>query len=143
MKRIGFLIVCAIFGCTMTFAQAKAGFSASETLHDFGTIYEEDGDVSCEFIITNTGNAPLEITRVTASCGCTTPDWTKTPIESGKKGTVKATYRAKGRPGKFEKTVSIFTNAQEAPFVVRIKGEVISKKTVEMKVKQHDLLGRQ
>ncbi|MCL2649907.1 MAG: DUF1573 domain-containing protein [Candidatus Azobacteroides sp.] len=141
MKRIGFLIAGVIFGFTLTFAQEKAaGFSVSEAVHDFGTIYQEDGNVSFEFTVTNTGNAPLELTRVTATCGCTTPDWTKTPIEPGQTGFVKVTYAAKGRPGKFEKTISIYTNVQDAPFTVKIRGEVLSKNTVDMKVKQPELI---
>ncbi len=127
MKRIEFFIACMLFGVTLTFAQGKAEISVSETSHNFGTIYEEDGDASCEFIVTNTGNAPLELNRVTASCGCTTPNWTKEPIAPGKTGVVKATYAAKGRPGPFSKTISIYSNAQDAPFIVTIKGTVASK----------------
>ena len=141
MKRIGFLIACAIFGCTMTFAQAQAGFSVSETTHDFGTVYSEDGDVSHEFIVTNTGNAPLELLNVTASCGCTTPTWTKTPIEPGKTGSIKVTYRAKGRPGPINRAVTIKTNVQDAPFTVKIIGNVLAEKpTVDMQVKQPNLM---
>ena len=125
MKRIGFFITCMLFSFALASAQGKPEIKVSETTHDFGAILEEDGDASCEFVITNTGNAPLEIHRVTASCGCTSPDWTKHPIAPGKKGNVKATYGAKGRPGPFSKTVSIYTNAQEAPFIVTIKGEVV------------------
>lgn len=140
MKRIGFLIACAIFGCTMTFAQAKAGFSVSETTHDFGTVYSEDGDVSHEFIVTNTGDAPLELQNVKAGCSCTRPTWTNTPIEPGKTGTIKITYKAKGRPGPINRTISINTNVQEAPFTVKITGNVLAEKpTVDMQVKQPNL----
>ena len=127
MKRIVFFIACMLFGITLTFAQGKAEMKISETVHDFGEILEEDGDVTCEFIITNTGDAPLELTNVSASCGCTTPDWTKTPIAPGKTGFVKATYKVRGSGSSFSKAVSIFSNAQEAPFVVTIKGKVIKK----------------
>ena len=141
MKRIGFLIASILLGFTLVLAQGKPGISVSETVHDFGNIYEEDGDVSCEFIITNTGTTPLEILRVTTGCGCTTPDWTKAPIASKKSGAVKAIYSAKGRPGKFEKTVSIYSNAQDAPLIVRIKGEVLQgKPVVDLTVKQNVLI---
>jgi len=127
MKRTGILIACMLFGFTLTFAQGKAGISVSETTHDFGTVYEEDGNATHEFIITNTGDAPLEITRATATCGCTTPDWTKTPIEPGKTGTVKVSYMTKNRIGPISKSVSIYSNAQEGPLVVHIRGQVVSK----------------
>lgn len=127
MRRIGFFIACMLFGITLVFAQGKAGIKVSETTHDFGEVLEENGDVTCEFIITNIGDAPLELTRVTASCGCTTPAWTKTPIEPGKTGFVKATYRVRGSATSFSKTISIYSNAQEAPIVVTIKGKVIKK----------------
>ena len=137
MKRIGFFITCMLFSFTLVFAQGKPEIKVSETTHNFGAILEEDGNATCEFVITNEGNAPLEINRVTASCGCTSPDWTKEPIAPGKTGVVKATYAAKGRPGPFSKTISIYSNAQEAPFTVTIKGEVISgKQAVDMQPQQ-------
>ena len=131
MKRIVFFIACMIFGITLTFAQEKAEIKFSETTHDFGEIMEDDGDVTCEFIVTNTGNAPLELTRVSPSCGCTTPDWTKTPIAPGKTGSVKATYKVKGSASSFSKTISVYSNAQEAPFILTIKGKVIRKPAEE------------
>jgi len=136
MKRIGILAVSMFLGFVLASAQDKPAISVSETTYNFGTIYEEDGDVSHEFIITNTGTAPLEINRVTASCGCTTPNWTKEPIAPGKTGIVKATYSTKGRVAPFNKSINIFSNAQEAPFVVYIKGEVVSKGSVNVQLQQ-------
>ena len=137
MKRIGFFAVCMLMGITFAFAQENAEIKFSETVHDFGTIYEEDGEATCEFFITNTGKTPLEITDAKASCGCTKPSFTKEPIAPEKTGYVKATYLAKGRPGPFSKTISIYTNVQEAPFTVSIKGEVVSKaSSVDVQLKQ-------
>lgn len=136
MKRIGILITCMFLGFALASAQNKAAISVSETNYNFGTIYEEDGNASHDFIITNTGNAPLELTRVTASCGCTTPEWTKQPIAPGKTGVIKVTYGAKGRIGAFSRSVSIFSNAQDAPFVVYISGEVVSKASANLQPKQ-------
>lgn len=124
MKKIGFLALCLLMSISMTFAQ-KAEITVEKTVYDFGKIAEKDGNVSCDFIIKNTGNAPLVISRVTASCGCTTPEWTKEPIAPGATGTVKATYGAKGRPGPFSKTISVYTNAKEGAYILTIKGDVI------------------
>lgn len=134
MKQLVFFMVCLFAGSSFSFAQqaqdvqlmeTKPVIKVSEDMHDFGKIKEEDGNATCEFVITNTGNAPLVLNRVSASCGCTTPDWTKEPIAPGKTGVVKVTYGAKGRPGPFVKTISVFSNAQEAPFVLKIKGDVV------------------
>ena len=57
----------------------------AESLHDFGQINEADGFVNYEFHFTNKGTTPLVIKDVQASCGCTTPSYTKEPIQPGKK----------------------------------------------------------
>lgn len=98
-----------------------------KTEHDFGKINEADGRVSTVFEFKNEGMAPLILSNVRASCGCTTPTWTKEPIEPGKTGTITVTYNPNGRPGRFQKTVTITSNASEATKRVYIKGEVIPK----------------
>jgi len=95
-----------------------------KTIHDFGTIGENDGSVSATFTLTNNTKATIMITNVAPSCGCTTPDWTKEPIEPGKTGQVVATFNPKGRRGPFDKTVTIVTSGNPGRFVVRIKGMV-------------------
>ena len=94
------------------------------TIHDFGTISEEGGNVSATFIITNNTKAPIVITNVTVSCGCTSPDWTKEPIRPGSTGKVIATYNPKNRPGPFDKSVNIVTSSYPEKLSVRIKGVV-------------------
>ncbi len=124
MKRTAFFLVCFFMGATLAFAQNKPVISFDKTLHDFGEVLESNGDISYEFVAKNTGNAPLVLNRVTASCGCTTPNWTKEPIEPGKTGIIKVTYGAKGRPGPFSKTISVYSNADDKPYVLTIKGSV-------------------
>ncbi len=77
---------------------------------DFGTI-PEGPSAEHVFLFKNTGKEPIVIQRVQPSCGCTAPDWSKEPIAPGKTGMVKATYGTQGRPGHFEKTMTVFTNA--------------------------------
>jgi hypothetical protein len=75
---------------------------------------------------------PLVIQNVVASCGCTTPEWTKQPIPAGAKGKVTAIYDPKDRPGQFNKTLSVYSNTKPEVVVLVIKGEVIPhEKTVE------------
>lgn len=88
----------------------KFQFIGGET-HDFGTV-AESGDISYEFEFKNTGKTPLIITQANASCGCTTPDFSKDPVLPGKKGKIKVVYHTQGRPGPFAKTVFIQSNAQ-------------------------------
>ena len=92
-------------------------------LIDLGDI-PQGKPVTIEFEFTNTGKTAVIITNVKASCGCTATDYTKEPIASGKKATVKATYNAAAKGG-FTKTVTVTTNAEEAPKVLSFKGTVI------------------
>lgn len=98
----------------------------AKTAHDFGTFPEERGKVTCTFAFKNTGKSDLVLQKVRASCGCTTPNWTKTPIAPGDTGFVTATYNASGRPGSFNKTITVTSNA-DANTRLTIKGEVIPK----------------
>jgi hypothetical protein len=100
--------------------------------HDFGTFKEEAGRQTFVFVVSNTGNAPLVIQNIVASCGCTTPEWTKEPIQPGAKGKITAIYDPAGRPGQFNKTLSVYTNSDPNIVVFTIKGEVVAReKTVE------------
>ena len=96
------------------------------TSHDFGTFQEEKGKVTCTFGFKNTGKSPLVLQKVRASCGCTTPNWTKTPVAAGDTGFVTATYNASGRPGAFTKTITVTSNAG-ADQRLTIRGEVIPR----------------
>ena len=73
MKRIIFIFMAILLATGLASAQKKAVISAEETSFDFGTIKEANGNVSHTFQIKNTGDSPLVLTRVIASCGCTTP----------------------------------------------------------------------
>jgi hypothetical protein len=126
MKQIIFVFAAILLATNVALAQddAAASLSVSEESYDFGTIKENGGAVSHAFVIKNDGTQPLVITRVVASCGCTTPDWTKEPIAPGKTGEVLVTYDPQGRPGAFAKTVSIYSNGKKGSQVLTIRGEV-------------------
>ena len=118
VASVGFIMKAEDNGPVMTF---------EEKIHDFGTIKEADGPVSYSFEFTNTGNEPLVIINVNASCGCTRPEYSKEPIRPGKKGEIKVTYNPAGRPGEFDKEVKIRTNGNKRP-ILRITGVVVPKK---------------
>ncbi len=125
MKKLLVLFIAAVAGLTTVVAQSAPEIKFKDLVYDFGTFPEEKGKVSCTFEFTNTGKSDLILQNVRASCGCTTPNWTRTPIKPGEKGTVDATYNASGRPGAFSKTITVTTNAGEERLT--IKGEVIPK----------------
>ncbi|MDR1919275.1 MAG: DUF1573 domain-containing protein [Tannerellaceae bacterium] len=126
MKQIIFVFMALLFATSIATAQddAAASLSVTEESHDFGIIKESGGKVSHTFVIKNEGTQPLVITRVIASCGCTSPQWTAEPIAPGKTGEVLVTYDPQGRPGPFNKTVSIYSNGKRGSQVLTIRGEV-------------------
>lgn len=91
--------------------------------HDYGDI-ANGANGTCEFTVTNTGDAPLIITNCKGSCGCTVPKCDTAPIKPGGKTIITVKYDTK-RPGPINKNVTITSNAVNAPNkVVRIKGNV-------------------
>lgn len=102
-------------------------FKFNEETHDFGNL-KEGPQASFDFVFTNVGKEPLIIQNCSASCGCTTPDWTKDPILPGQKGKITVKYNTDGRVGPFTKTVYIASNAKsdKERFEIQIKGNVIA-----------------
>ncbi|MFO7829532.1 MAG: DUF1573 domain-containing protein [Bacteroidales bacterium] len=92
------------------------------TTHDYGKI-EYQGDGTCEFTFKNTGNEPLLLTNVRASCGCTTPTWPKEPIKKGEEGTITVKYNTR-IIGSFTKTIRIYSNAKTSPVTLKVTGTV-------------------
>jgi len=126
IKKIIFLLLFPI--SLMSFSQ-KATIKFEKVSHDFGKITEEGGNATYIFTFTNAGNSPLVVNNVQASCGCTTPSWTKEPIEPGKTGSITVIYNPLGRPGGFSKSITVHSNASEEQVILFIKGEVIPKGT--------------
>ena len=123
------LVVCLV--CTLAAMSQKPVITFEEKSYDFGKVKEEDGKITHVFEFTNKGNAPLVINRAQAQCGCTTPLWTKEPIEPGKKGSIDVTYNPQGRPGNFTKTITVYSNATEEQYLLTIRGEVIPKPSTD------------
>jgi P pilus assembly chaperone PapD len=126
-KHIITVLTILLLICSSAYAQKGAVISSDTQTHDFGFIAEADGLATHKFTIKNTGTSPLIINRVTASCGCTLPDWTKAPIAPGATGEVKISYNPKGRPGPFHKSIAIHSNAGNERLTLYIKGSVKSR----------------
>ena len=98
-----------------------------DTLHDFGSIHEEE-IVEYDFAFTNNGKTPLLITSATGSCGCTVPEYPREAIAPGKSGIMKVTFNSTGKSGHQEKSVTIHANTLRNIHMLYIKSEVAAKK---------------
>ena len=120
MKKL--FLIAFLFAAFTTFAQDAAKFK--ELKHSFGKI-PQNKPVTYVFTFTNTSGKPLVVESAVAGCGCTTPEYPKTPIAKGKTGTIKVTYNA-AAAGTFNKDVTVkFVDAAQ-PTVLKIDGEVIA-----------------
>jgi hypothetical protein len=129
MKKIFLISTFLVFGISLL---GQPVMKLSTTEHDYGKFREEAGQQTFDIAVTNAGNTPLVIQNIVASCGCTTPEWTKQPIPAGGKGKITAIYDPRDRPGPFNKTLAVYTNSKPEVVVLTIKGEVIPReKTVE------------
>lgn len=93
---------------------------------DYGTI-EQHSDGARLFTFTNEGDAPLLITNVKTSCGCTVPSYSKAPILPGKTGELNIKYDTK-RLGAFTKTITVISNAEGGNKILKIKGNIVASK---------------
>lgn len=93
---------------------------------DYG-IVEQNSDGTRIFTFTNEGDAPLLITKVKTSCGCTVPSYSKAPIMPGDSGELEIKYNTK-RLGAFTKTVTVTSNAEGGNKILKIKGNIVATK---------------
>lgn len=123
MKRIIFISSILLSSIAFAFAQGPQ-IHIPKSTHNFGTIKEDAGPVSYSFDIQNRGDEPLIITRVSTSCGCTASEWTKEPILPGSSSIIKATYNPLNRPGAFNQSITVYTNASNSGSVLIMRGNV-------------------
>ncbi len=106
-----------------------ADFSFEETQHDFGTISQGDV-VKHSFKFTNTGEAPLVISDIKTTCGCTTPQYTKEPVAPGETGEILVQFNSAGKSGIVNKRVTIYANVEGGTDMVSIKCLINTDKNV-------------
>ena len=125
MKKIAFIAFMLVCGLTTVLAQKPAEIKFDKLTHNFGTFSEKNPVVTTTFTYTNVGEQPLVINQAVASCGCTVPEYTKTPIKPGEKGEIKVTYNGAGKfPGHFKKSITIRTNGVVEMTRLYIEGEM-------------------
>ena len=122
IKSIFAFLLVFIFSPTL--AQQTKQLAFREEIYDFGSVDENKGPVTHEFVFTNNSSRPVKILKVQASCGCTTPGWSKEVVAPGKDGFIQASYNPKGRPGFFNKSLTVTTDLQAEPIILQIKGQV-------------------
>ncbi len=122
ISRILFLSFISLIFAFTAFSQAKFEFENEK--HDFGNV-SEGAIASYDFTFKNNGTTPLVISNVKASCGCTTPYWSKEPILPGESGKITASYNSKNRSGSFNKSITITSNATVSSKIIFIKGIVV------------------
>jgi uncharacterized protein (DUF58 family) len=130
MKKLGFVLT--VFAFALVF-QANAQDQASgpvitfkETSIDFGDIVQ-GAKVEHTFVLTNSGTAPLVISNVAATCGCTVPSWPKEPVAPGKSAEIKVSFNSTGKIGKQNSVVRIYSNASEPIEKVSLISNVLPK----------------
>lgn len=125
------LVLVMVFFASLSIQAQVNPTSAQDSIvfdkmaHDYGTIVQ-GSDGNCEFKFVNKGKAPIILNNVKASCGCTTPEWTRTPVAPGGTGSIKVAYNT-NIAGAFNKTVTVDSNAKNTPVVLLIKGIVTPK----------------
>ena len=83
-------ILCQSFVCQMVAQDSQVMLDESKVIsfdkkiHDFGDIIISDGAVKCTFTFTNISNSPIVVHNIISSCGCTTPQWTRSPVNPRK-----------------------------------------------------------
>ncbi len=122
-------IILALFGSVQG---QKAMINFKKNSFDFGEISEKQGVVNCIYRFTNSGDKPLIIQRVVSSCDCAVAEWPKEPIAPGAGGTIKVVFNPAGRTGKFEKLITLYSNAETPTTVLYLNGQVLDQpKTME------------
>jgi len=124
------ILSVGLFNATSSKVESKTGkvaiISFETEVIDYGTI-EQHSDGTRLFTFTNEGDAPLLITNVKTSCGCTVPSYSKAPILPGKTGELNIKYDTK-RLGAFTKTITVISNAEGGNKILKIKGNIIDSK---------------
>lgn len=136
MKKLLFLIAFAACGLSVS-AQAKIEFLAKDNTIDYGKVSKDSDSGIRSFEFKNTGNAPLIITNVQSTCGCTVRSKPTEPILPGKIGKIDVKYNMS--PGPIRKTITVESNAANVEggrVALKIKGEVIVKQEVNIMEKK-------
>src|SRR5512141_1133386 len=124
MKKLFLLAATFVTGFAVMAQKADDVITINADTHNFGKI-KQGSPVTTFFTVTNTSDKPVVLETVVASCGCTTPEWSKEPIAPGNTSQIKVGYNA-ANPAPFTKDITIrLAGIQEAK-IIHITGEVLN-----------------
>ena len=129
MKKILIILCIGFLATTLQALDGQASIQFKNEGVEYGEIAKGSDGVR-QFEFTNTGNAPLIISKVYSSCGCTIPKKPEKPIPPGETGVIEVKYDTK-RVGPIRKTITVYSNAEEATKAIKIKGTVLDKSVLE------------
>ncbi|NCP45433.1 MAG: DUF1573 domain-containing protein [Flavobacteriales bacterium] len=123
MKQLITILFIGLISFSVNAQEKAAKIDFKSDTIDYGTI-EKGADGLRVFEFTNTGDAPLIVSKVTSSCGCTVPKWSKDPILPGQTGEIQVKYDT-NRVSPIRKTITVISNAKTPTVALKIKGDVI------------------
>lgn len=132
MKRLLFFVATVMMSAS-AMAQTGPKIEFKEETIDYGTVAKGEDNGLRVFEFKNIGDAPLVISDVKSSCGCTVPTRPTEPVAPGKTGKIEVQYNM--NPGVINKTITVTSNAvnkQDGMIPLRIKGTVIVKEEVNL-----------
>ncbi len=100
-----------------------------QSIPSFDRIPKRYAENEACFVFVNKGNAPIIISKIKSSCGCTVPTYSKKPILPGEKGEINVRY-ATNRVGAISKTITVLSNASEVQKPLKIKGKVLNNTSI-------------
>ena len=125
MRKVIMMTLLLLCSFSYAAAQKQAEIKFDTKTHNFGKFASSNAVQKCSFTFTNVGDAPLVINQAVASCGCTVPQYTKTPINPGEKGSIEVTYNGAGKdPGHFKKSITVRTNGNVEMTRLDVEGEM-------------------
>ena len=135
MKKLFLTLSVALFGFAAQAQEVQetpaegAKITFDNKVINYGKV-EKGANGTRVFKFKNEGTEPLVLNSVRASCGCTTPKWTREPIAPGAEGEIQVKYDT-NRMGNFHKTVTVQSNATNQTVVLTIKGQVMNPEAQE------------
>lgn len=141
MKKKIIIIIALMMGYVAFINAQSSAFKFEKLVHDFGKIKEENGKALYKFQFKNAGKTPIIIKNVKSTCGCTTPEYPRTPILPGKSSFISVQYDPHNRPGSFSKQVQIYNNITKSPVILEIRGVVVQKTKQIEDIYKHQLGG--
>jgi len=108
-------------------AFAAAELTVEQGSYNFGSV-AQGKKVQHNFVIKNSGDAPLQIKQLNVSCGCTAATPSSSQIPPGKTAEIKVVFDSTNFAGKVQKSVAMVTNAAKNPnYNLIVEGTVLEE----------------